>query len=573
MDFPGGGAVGVRRVGVGGRAERPSFAFDGCFHGASQEAVFDGAVRPVVEATLSGFNGTVLAYGQTGAGKTHTMQGPDGDHEARGMAPRALEQLFRETGGLGKQVAISACYIEIYNDTVYDLLSEEPAEACTVAVEEPNDKGVSRIKGVCYRRLPTFEEACRAYAQGNMQRTVSRHKLNRDSSRSHAVLSVLLERQLGEGQRSAAKLNMVDLAGSERLSKTGSSGKHQAEAQHINKSLSFLEQVVVALGDPGRGHIPYRSSKLTHILKDSLGGNCMTLMVANLRGEVDHLEESVRTCRFAERMMNVKNKIEANVHTDSPRMVQLLQRDILDLQQELAMYDSMTPERDGVAYEPYMGVGFIRPLREHLREEVLEFLTRETDDPEHDFGPLEFKSLRHVKEILIQCKALFQEGQGRGDFGPPNSPARNVQTFTHPGTGTLSHFAVLQEGGGDGSAPGSPGSLPGASEPPDLEVSLEEYRGGPGQAVAEALLENRALLKQKKQGAKALGQEINHTTRQINEPGADAADVRDLKTRYRDLFSERKLLLSEVEYLEQLVRQCQQELIEGFNRWMQGRGS
>ena len=113
MDFPGGGAVGVRRVGVGGRAERPSFGFDGGFHGASQEAVFDGAVRSVVEATLSGFNGTVLAYGQTGAGKTHTMQGPDGDHEARGMAPRALELLFRETGGLGEQVAISACYIEI----------------------------------------------------------------------------------------------------------------------------------------------------------------------------------------------------------------------------------------------------------------------------------------------------------------------------------------------------------------------------------------------------------------------------------------------------------------------------
>tara|TARA_B100000579_G_scaffold401582_1_gene384148 strand:+ start:48 stop:512 length:465 start_codon:yes stop_codon:yes gene_type:complete len=137
---------------------------------------------------------------------------------------------------------------------VYDLLSDEPAEACTVAVEEPNNKGVSRIKGVCYRSLPTFEEACRAYAQGNMQRTVSGHKLNRDSSRSHAVLSVLLERQLGEGQRSAAKLHMVDLAGSERLSKTGSSGKHQAEAQHINKSLSFLEQVVVALGTRAGPH-------------------------------------------------------------------------------------------------------------------------------------------------------------------------------------------------------------------------------------------------------------------------------------------------------------------------------
>ena len=109
------------------------------------------------------------------------------------------------------------------------------------------------------------------------------------------------------------------------------------------------------------------------------------------------------------------------------------------------------------------------------------------------------------------------------------------------------------------------------SELPDVEANLEEYRGGPGRAVAEALLENRALLKQKKQSAKTLGQEINYTTRKINEPGADPAAVRDLKTRYRDLFSERKLAMSEAEYLEQLVRQCQQELIEGFNRWLQER--
>lgn len=109
------------------------------------------------------------------------------------------------------------------------------------------------------------------------------------------------------------------------------------------------------------------------------------------------------------------------------------------------------------------------------------------------------------------------------------------------------------------------------SELPDVEANLEEYRGGPGRAVAEALLENRALLKQKKQSAKTLGQEINHTTRKINEPGANPAAVRDLKTRYRDLFSESKLAMSEAEYLEQLVRQCQQELIEGFNRWLQER--
>ena len=229
--------------------------------------------------------------------------------------------------------------------------------------------------------------------QGNMNRSVAAHNLNRDSSRSHAIISVVVEQLDREGERTVAKLNMVDLAGSERLSKSGSSGQVQTEAQHINKSLSFLEQVVVALGDPTRGHIPYRSCKLTHILRDSLGGNCKTLMITNLRGELEQFDETLRSCRFAQRMMLIQNSLARNRTADGAREVQRLEREVVDLKEELAMYDALAG-KTGVQYEPYAP-----ELRRQVREEALQFLRSDPHAP--GFAPLQFKSLRHVKEVLL----------------------------------------------------------------------------------------------------------------------------------------------------------------------------
>mmetsp|Transcript_27838 Transcript_27838/g.66135 ORF Transcript_27838/g.66135 Transcript_27838/m.66135 type:complete len:311 (-) Transcript_27838:897-1829(-) len=178
--------------------------------------------------------------------------------------------------------------------------------------------------------------------------------MNKHSSRSHTVFTIHIESRPDPESEEAtfSKLHLVDLAGSERIQKTGSTGQVLREAVHINKSLAFLEQVVVALSERNRDHVPYRSSKLTHLLKDSLGGNCKTLMIANVWADPEHVDETISTCRFAQRMSCVANEAVVNVKQDSEKLVRELKREVEDLKAELAMHDQFA-SRSGVSYAPY----------------------------------------------------------------------------------------------------------------------------------------------------------------------------------------------------------------------------
>lgn len=198
-----------------------------------------------------------------------------------------------------------------------DLLSDAyPLEqAHNLAIQE-DAIGFIQVKGLIQKICNTEEEALGVLFEGDTNRTISEHKLNKLSTRSHCIYTVLLEiRSRVESSEKVifSKINLVDLAGSERTKKTGSEGKQLKEAQYINKSLSFLEQVVVALSDKQRSHIPYRQSRLTNLLKDSIGGNCKTVMVANIWPEAKHLEETISTLKFASRMMKVSNKASVNI--------------------------------------------------------------------------------------------------------------------------------------------------------------------------------------------------------------------------------------------------------------------
>ena len=175
------------------------------------------------------------------------------------------------------------------------------------------------MKGLIQKICHTEEEALNLLFEGDTNRTLAEHKLNKVSTRSHCIYTLLLEiRSRVESSEKVvfSKINLVDLAGSERTKKTGSEGKQLREAQFINKSLSFLEQVVVALSEKMRSHIFYRQSKLTNILKDSIGGNCKTVMVANIWPQANHLEETISTLKFASRMMKVSNKAIVNIQLD-----------------------------------------------------------------------------------------------------------------------------------------------------------------------------------------------------------------------------------------------------------------
>ncbi len=188
-----------------------------------------------------------------------------------------------------------------------------------------------------------------------MNRTVSEHYLNKASSRSHCVFTVHIEsrsRVESSDKVIYSKLHLVDLAGSERTKKTGSVGVTLKEATFINKSLSFLEQVVVALCDKKRDHIPYRQSRLTNLLRDSLGGNCKTLMVANIWPEGNHLEETISTLKFATRMMRVSNEAIINIQLDPHLLSKRYEKEVRDLKQELAMHDTLA-NRGRINYDPH----------------------------------------------------------------------------------------------------------------------------------------------------------------------------------------------------------------------------
>ena len=245
---------------VNHQKEEFSFRFTGnILHNASQEDVYTTVGEEAVVAALDGYNSTIMAYGQTGAGKTFTMTGGQGSYQQRGLVPRAVSDLYKrlsQTRGTLGVVRVS--YAEIYNESFIDLLcpSTESSEMCVM--EDATASGGVFVKGLSTHLASTEEEALALLFEGEANRAIAEHQLNKASSRSHTIftLSIELRGQASDTAVLNSKLHLVDLAGSERLSKTKSAGAVAKEAQHINKSLSFLEQVIIALGraaqvDPG----------------------------------------------------------------------------------------------------------------------------------------------------------------------------------------------------------------------------------------------------------------------------------------------------------------------------------
>lgn len=310
------------------------FHFDRVFGPTSgQQDVFDEAVRPTVEGVLEGYNGCVLAYGQTGAGKSHTMMGGSIEAE-RGAIPRMVEYLFAHKPS---DFRISVGYLEIYNEKVRDLLcSDYPGD--DLRVHEVSGGGGFYVKGLTETEVSSAAEVYQIMRKGSRNRSTAATNMNSHSSRSHSVFVVDVS-----GPHIRSKLVLVDLAGSEKVAKTGARGTLLEEAVNINKSLSSLGMVVNALAlaadmtpespsatssatpnaatstttttapnmtsgsqVPGLQHIPFRDSKLTRILQDSLAGNSRTCLVVHCSPSMMHLSETVSTLRFGARAKHVK---------------------------------------------------------------------------------------------------------------------------------------------------------------------------------------------------------------------------------------------------------------------------
>ncbi|XP_032767162.1 kinesin-like protein KIF15 [Rattus rattus] len=321
----------------------------------TQESVFSTVAKSIVESCMSGYNGTIFAYGQTGSGKTFTMMGPsDSDnfsHNLRGVIPRSFEYLFslidreKEKAGAGKSFLCKCSFIEVYNEQIYDLLD---SASVGLYLREHIKKGVF-VVGAVEQVVASAAEAYQVLSRGWRNRRVASTSMNRESSRSHAVFTITIESMEKSSEAvniRTSLLNLVDLAGSERQKDTHAEGMRLKEAGNINRSLSCLGQVITALVDVGNGkqrHVCYRDSKLTFLLRDSLGGNAKTAIIANVHPGSRCFGETLSTLNFAQRAKLIKNK--AVVNEDTQGNVSQLQAEVKRLREQLSQFTSgqLTP--------------------------------------------------------------------------------------------------------------------------------------------------------------------------------------------------------------------------------------
>ncbi|XP_064810144.1 kinesin-like protein KIF13B isoform X1 [Oncorhynchus masou masou] len=350
---PGGGNLGKGDS----RNQTKTFAYDYCFWSmdesekdkfAGQDVVFQCLGESLLHNAFQGYNACIFAYGQTGSGKSYTMMG---SVDSPGLIPRLCSSLFDRTlleQREGEGFTIEVSYMEIYNEKVRDLLDPKGSRQALRVREHkvlgPYVDGLSRLAVASYKDIESL------MSEGNKSRTVAATNMNEESSRSHAVFNIILTHTLkdllsGTSGEKVSKLSLVDLAGSERAAKTGATGERMKEGSNINKSLTTLGLVISALAEQGCGKnktkfVPYRDSVLTWLLKDSLGGNSRTAMVATVSPAADNYDETLSTLRYADRAKSIVNHAVVNEDPNA-RIIRELREEVEKLRDQLTQAESM----------------------------------------------------------------------------------------------------------------------------------------------------------------------------------------------------------------------------------------
>ncbi|XP_045888935.1 kinesin-like protein KIF13B isoform X2 [Micropterus dolomieu] len=339
------------------RNQSKVFAYDYCFWSmdetdkekfAGQDVVFQCLGESLLRNAFQGYNACIFAYGQTGSGKSYTMMG-SGDQP--GLIPRLCSALFERTQKEQREeesFTVEVSYMEIYNEKVRDLLDPKGGRQ-TLRVREhkvlgPYVDGLSRLAVASYKDIESL------MSEGNKSRTVAATNMNEESSRSHAVFNIILTHTLkdlksGTSGEKVSRLSLVDLAGSERAAKTGAAGERLKEGSNINKSLTTLGLVISALAEQGTAKnktkfVPYRDSVLTWLLKDCLGGNSRTAMVATVSPAADNYEETLSTLRYADRAKNIVNHAVVNEDPNA-RIIRELREEVEKLRVQLTQAESL----------------------------------------------------------------------------------------------------------------------------------------------------------------------------------------------------------------------------------------
>lgn len=605
-----------------------SFKYHKVLLNASQDTVYNQCAHEVVEQAFKGVNGTIMAYGQTGAGKTFTMVGGTQSFEHRGIIPRAVTTLFDmiySRTDMSYNVKVS--YMEIYNEQMFDLL-DNIGESDHLQIVDDGAHGGVKVKGLTQVGVTDEQDVLNHFFNGENNRAVAQHSLNEESSRSHAIFTLHIEARskIESAEKiTISKLNLVDLAGSERVKKTDTEGAGLEEAKFINRSLTYLEQCVVAASDKSREHIPFRQTRLTNILRDSIGGNCATLLIANIWGEKLHLDETLSTCRFAQRMMRVQNTPQAKVYQDPALLLKKYEREVRQLKQELAMHDTLSG-RNRKGQQPVYDE-YDDEQRAALKTEVEEYLEGKKED-------MELTTLRQMREILGCTRHLFREmrtkvedefkrkydlkEKGEGSASQAASPKREPGAQGEEEVGADGFSAGKAP---DGAAPpesptiGSPKTDDGEegvedeylaeTKPMATQVvqmrkripraeAYEVFKAEDGLEWNQTVIDDSNHLIEYKRNAKSLGDKVNNDKYEIDrlkdliarktrersdsaveddtvvideEEYAAMTELKKRKTSYRDSYEKLRATKHKLTDLTASVQSNKERLLEEFDRW------
>lgn len=424
---------------LGKRVKDQTFGFDRIFDDSAQQAdVYEATTKPLLDSVLDGYNATVFAYGATGCGKTHTITGTV---QQPGIIFLTMQELFERVGELSaeKVTEISLSYLEIYNETIRDLLTDGATPRGGLMLREDSNQAVS-VAGLSSHHPRNVEEVMDMIMRGNQMRTMSPTEANATSSRSHAVLQINVaqkDKNAGvEEPHTMATLSIIDLAGSERASATKNRGERLLEGANINKSLLALGGCINALCDPRkRNHIPYRNSKLTRLLKFSLGGNCKTVMIVCVSPSSEHFDESQNTLRYANRAKNIQTKVTRNVYNVNRHVKDFL----VKIDEQMALINELkaqAKDQESVAFAKFKkqnekketaareGIMRIRNAYEHSAQERQERLAN-------------MVKLRQISRRIAMLSSWIAAFDAVVDMMEEEDPLQNLQAIRKTAQGIM----------------------------------------------------------------------------------------------------------------------------------------
>ena len=374
------------------------FNFDRIFPPSStQQDIYDFGVKGIIDSVLDGYNGTVLAYGQTSSGKTYTMQGEMEEQSKQGIIPRMISHVFKHIyKHEDTDFMIKVSMIEIYQEKIRDLFD---VSRVNLNIREDSIKGIY-VDGASERYVGCPNDVLALLEIGSANRAQAATNMNEHSSRSHSIFILTINQtNKKEGYSKIGKLYLVDLAGSEKISKTGATGHTLEEAKIINKSLTTLGRVINNLTDGKSTHIPYRESKLTRVLQESLGGNSKTCLIITCSPSIYNESESLSTLRFGERAKKIKNKPKINKEIT----VAELQKLVTQLKENLKKADARISQLENYIRQNGLSV----PASDYRKEEDEEEKRKQKEEKE--------KSRNEEKEIDELKNKISKENIPLGD--------------------------------------------------------------------------------------------------------------------------------------------------------------